>query len=457
MYVMEHTMDMLLGRTIRKIKPTESEKRDEEQLSEEVMRKLRRVVPPYIEVSLAGSLAKDTNLKDDNDLDIFLLFPLSHSVKDLEIMGLEWAKKALAPHKWTVGYAEHPYLQAVFKGSKLDIVPSFKISHIDEKASSVDRSPLHTQYVNSKLSADRKDQVRLLKKFLKNFNLYGAELKTEGFSGYLCELLITYFGSFKHLLKSAEQWKGQVVIDVERHYGEHELAGKFLSPFVVIDAVDRNRNVAAVVSKSALYRFVYASREFLKNPDESFFFSEEKQPSLSTARKLIHERGTEFIAILFPAPDVVPDILWPQLKRTERNLAKHMELGEFSIFGKSHWTDEAKRCVLLFEFTVFQLPLLEKVSGPPVFQAVDCDNFVAKHRSRAKGMWVEEDRIVALEKRRHTSAISLLREMLKAPREYGVPENIAKHMGKARILTGEAIVTKKTLGALSNHIRKRLP
>lgn len=457
MYVLEHEVDSLLARTIPRIKPSGSEKKEEEKISEEIMGRLRRTVPPFIEVSLAGSIAKDTNLKGDTDFDIFLLFPTSHSIKDLEIMGLEWAKKAIEPHKWHIGYAEHPYLRAHYKGSKVDIVPSFKISHIDEKASSVDRSPLHTQFVNSKLTPDQKDQVRLLKKFLKNLGIYGAELKTEGFSGYLCELLIAYYGSFKQLMKSAEQWRGQVVIDVERHYEEHELAGRFTAPLVVIDPVDRNRNVSAVVSQTSLNRLIYAARAFLTKPSEKFFFSEKKTLGIQQAKRMAKGRGTRFVCLLFPAPGVVPDILWPQLKRAEKNTAKHLELAGFSLLGHSHWSDESKLCALLFEFTVQSLPPVRKAIGPPIFQAVDCENFIEKHSRSAFGTWIEEDRVVSLETRKHPDAVSMLKAMLKFPRDSGIPEHLASTITKARILEGDAAVREETLELFSNYLDKSLP
>ncbi len=457
MYVLEHEVDSVLAKVIARIKPTQAEKREEEKLVEEITARLRKVVPPFIEVMMAGSIAKDTNLRGDRDFDLFLLFPLSHSLKDLEVMGLDWAKKAVEPHKWHIGYAEHPYLRANYKGSKLDIVPSFKISHIDERASSVDRSPLHTQYINSKLTPSQKDQVRLLKRFLKNIGIYGAELKTEGFSGYLCELLITYYGSFKQLLKSAEQWKGQIVLDIERHYGEHELAGRFLAPLVVVDPVDRDRNVSAVVSKTSVSRLVYSAREFLKKPKEEFFFSEKKPFSLQKAKELMESRGSTFICLFFKAPEVVPDILWPQLKRAEKNLAKQLELEEFVLLGHAHWSDEEKHCALLFEFSSCCLPAVRKAPGPPTFQPVDCENFVEKHAKSPHGVWIEGDRLVALEKRKHTSPESALKELVKNPRNYGIPEHLAETFTRARILKGEEIAIKENLELLAIYLCRSLP
>ena len=53
-----------------------------------------------------------------------------------------------------------------------------------------DKSPFHTEYVTNKLDEEKRDQVRLLKKFLKSLGIYGAEIAKNGFSGYVTEVLI---------------------------------------------------------------------------------------------------------------------------------------------------------------------------------------------------------------------------------------------------------------------------
>ncbi len=62
--------------------------------------------------------------------------------------------------------------------------------------SAADRSPFHTLYVANSLDNYKKNQVRLLKKFLRSLNVYGAEISRKGFSGYVSEILIIKFGSF---------------------------------------------------------------------------------------------------------------------------------------------------------------------------------------------------------------------------------------------------------------------
>ena len=92
-------------------------------------------------------------------------------------------------------YADHPYVEAYVDGVKFNIVPCYNVSFGDWK-SAADRSPFHTSYVFSNLNQEKKNQVRVLKKFLKSLKIYGAEISIEGFSGYVCEVLILKFGSF---------------------------------------------------------------------------------------------------------------------------------------------------------------------------------------------------------------------------------------------------------------------
>jgi tRNA adenylyltransferase (EC 2.7.7.25) len=54
--------------------------------------------------------------------------------------------------------------------------------------------------VISNLHREQKDEVRLLKKFMKGIGVYGAEIKVKGFSGYVAELLVYFYDSFRNVL-----------------------------------------------------------------------------------------------------------------------------------------------------------------------------------------------------------------------------------------------------------------
>ena len=179
---------------VAKIKPDECEIVKSRELASRIALFIREKYD--LDARLMGSVAKNTFLSGDKDLDIFVLFPLSFSREELEKKGLEIGKAVFLKFgggKYIVSYAEHPYTKGMLEEYKVEIVPAYLIKSTKELMSAVDRTPFHTNYVISNLK--NHDEVRILKKFLKGIGCYGSDLKTEGFSGYLCELLIMRYGT----------------------------------------------------------------------------------------------------------------------------------------------------------------------------------------------------------------------------------------------------------------------
>jgi tRNA nucleotidyltransferase (CCA-adding enzyme) len=433
---------------LKKIKPSEAEGRRDFEAAGQLIRKLERVLPPAVEVRLAGSLAKGTDLRGKNEFDIFLLFPRHYSHHEMTLLGLSHARRAFAGMRVESRYAEHPYLQ-VFSGDyHADIVPAYKISGIGEKGSSVDRSPLHTQYVNSRLDSSGKDDVRLLKRFMKNFGIYGAELRVEGFSGYLCELLVIKYGSLLSLMEAAAEWH-QPSLVLEGGVREGEARKRFGSPLVVIDPVDPERNVAAVVAQTSLSRFVFECRRFLKAPSEKFFFAEKTARSADEIRGRIAKRGTLCLAVSFPAPKAVPDVLWPQLKKTAQALVRRLQEQDFGVFGYYHWSDGAE-CVVLLELDRWELPPVRKALGPSIRFSADVEAFVKKH-SDALNIHLEHDRMVAVEKRGVLSAEKALAAACRNPKGLGVPAGMEGQLARAKVVPATKIATSTHLEFLSDY------
>ncbi|HQT45489.1 MAG TPA: CCA tRNA nucleotidyltransferase, partial [Candidatus Micrarchaeota archaeon] len=323
----------ILDSALSRLAPSAAEHERHMATAAEAMSLVSRVVPNHIEVALTGSSAKGTSLSGSTDIDLFMLFPLSYPKHELSYLGLAYAKRAFSGKKTEIGYANHPYLRAWLGNYKIDVVPSYKISDASELASAVDRSPLHTKYVNSKLSPAQKGDVMLLKAFAKALGVYGAEAKVEGFSGYLCELLIIKYGSFIGALEAASDWNSPA-FEVEPRHGQEKLRAMFPNaPMIVIDPVDPHRNVSAVVSTTSLYRLVYAARQFLSAPSARFFFAPRAVTSKARLGNIIRSRGTAIIAIETKSPDVVNDILWPQLKKTTLAIEAHLEKHGFAPFG----------------------------------------------------------------------------------------------------------------------------
>lgn len=410
---------ILLNEVLERIKPSESERRILSNIIRKVMGRAERYLVKHnldVDVKVEGSVAKDTWLSGDRDLDIFLRFPKSIGKNGLIKFGLEMAK-FIAGENYVECYAEHPYIEAEIEGFKVDLVPCFKVDSPSEIASSVDRTPFHTEYVNLRLNGHLKNEVRLLKKFMKGIGVYGAEIKIRGFSGYLCELLTIFYKSFIDVLKGSLKWHPfSTIIDIEGYYAgfEDEALKMFNSPLIVVDPVDRKRNVAAALSLNNMCKFMSAAHIFLKNPSLEFFFPKPVQPlSRSEILEQIHERGSEFMFILTGCPKIHPDILWGQLYKSLEGIENLLRSFDFNIINSTVWSNEKDLVIFILELERLNLPTVKRHIGPPVYNLDDSERFLRKYLYSSKvlsGPSVENDRWVVYVKRKHTSAIKLIRD-----------------------------------------------
>jgi len=109
------------------------------------------------------------------------------------------------------------------------------------------------------LTTKMRDEVRILKTFLKSNGIYGAEIAKQGFSGYVSEVLILNFGSFENTIKSISSIKENQIIG--------KTTKKFGTSIVIIDPIDSNRNLAAAISNENVGKFILVSRGFKENLD----------------------------------------------------------------------------------------------------------------------------------------------------------------------------------------------
>jgi tRNA nucleotidyltransferase (CCA-adding enzyme) len=198
------TLEEVIAEVLQKIVPTEEERAfvrslmDElQEVAGEIAKELGLDIRPYF----VGSTAKDTYLAGDHDFDLFLAFPLDVPLEELREKGLELGT-AIAEKldSYEIAYAEHQYVRARYRGVKVDLVPCYDVKSWKDVRTAVDRSILHTKWVNENLRG-RNNEVRLLKRFLKGINAYGSEIYVRGFSGYLAEILVIKYGSFLDVLK----------------------------------------------------------------------------------------------------------------------------------------------------------------------------------------------------------------------------------------------------------------
>jgi tRNA nucleotidyltransferase (CCA-adding enzyme) len=309
-----------------------------------------------VTVKLAGSYAKGTYLSDQ-DLDLFMLFPPSIPRKEMEDIGLKAGRDIIGGE---LVYSEHPYTTGHFEGVEVDMVPCYRLESTEDLRTAVDRTPFHTEYINSHLDLDQKDQVRLLKRFMKGIGAYGAEQDSRGFSGYICEVLVVRYGSFRNVLEAAVGWESGETIWVEEK-GPH-----FKSALVIYDPVDRNRNAASSVHEDTLELFKRAAAAYLSDPCEKFFFPTPREPLAPEELEWIcSRRGSRLASIAFYKPEgVVDDNLQGQLWRTQNALVKKFGEFDFRVLNAVHMMDDS-RMYVAFELESDRLSDTFEHRGPP--------------------------------------------------------------------------------------------
>jgi tRNA nucleotidyltransferase (CCA-adding enzyme) len=440
---------------LEKITPKKAERDRVEALSRELEQKISSACQSQditAIVRVEGSVAKDTWLSENPDIDVFMRLPTSIPRKNLGEVGLRIAKKAAGDAEQVERFAEHPYLQIFVGGYRVDIVPCYEAKP-GEWQSATDRTPYHTDYIKAHLSKKLLGEVRLLKKFMQGIDVYGAEIKVGGFSGYLCELLVMKYGSFAEAIKAFARYNRRVVIDIEGFYAdrENELALLFPEPLVVVDPVDKGRNVASAVQPQKLYTFIAASRAFLKNPAAAFFFP--PKPQILSAEELkiqLAKRDSAIVFLVVGAVEAVPDVLWGQLFRSKRSLRTLLELNDFRVLKDAVWSDEKTLSVFVFEFEQQFLANVKKHLGPPLEREAECEKFLAKYADNKKvisGPYVEDGRWMVTLPRKTTDAVVLLREKLAdGGKNAGVAELIAKAIQKNLkvLVNGEVLEVYKS-------------
>jgi tRNA nucleotidyltransferase (CCA-adding enzyme) len=433
---MSLTFEKVCAEVLSKVTPSPKEKEHVLRLAEELKRKVQiasEEANVKAEVRVEGSVAKNTWLGKEPEIDIFMRLPSTLSREIFGTICLEIARKATKGYKQIERFAEHPYLEAIVDSVRVNIVPCYKVEKGEWK-SATDRTPFHTDYVKPLLNKEVCGEIRLLKRFMKGMGVYGAEIKVGGFSGYLCELLTLNYGSFEKALKAFGEWNGKRIIDYENHYRgrENEIGKIFEEPLVIVDPIDKGRNVAAAVRRERLNEFIAASRAFVKKPDLKFFYPQDIRAL--NIEQLVHTlkiRGSAFMFLKFGKLKAVPDILWGQLYRSRKKLRTMFKQHDFSVIRGSIWSDEENFSVIIFELEQQVLSPSKKHLGPPIEKRMECERFLQKHLGASQtvsGPRIEGGRWVVETKRKHINAVKLVNEKLKekSRQSLSLPDLIAE-------------------------------
>jgi tRNA nucleotidyltransferase (CCA-adding enzyme) len=371
-------------------------------------------------VFLGGSYAKGTWLPGLVDIDIFVKIDPSVSDEEFERIGLAVGSSATKGFPHGKKYAQHPYTEATLEGTKVNIVPCFAVKK-GKWRSAADRSPFHVSIVRSQ-PTELKVQVRLLKRFMKGVGVYGAEIKRQGFSGYVAEVLVMKHNTLLQVLKWFSDYPASGVPNIS-----------------IADPIDVRRDLGIAVSGESLGRMVLASRGFLRHPKPAYFQSMEgkRRPTL--------ER--DIAAVKFSHRELSEDTLWGELRRTCKHIVRHLEMNGFVIVRSMSASDDSKNSAFLFLPELSDLPPISQRVGPTVDRRKDVEAFLHSNSKHSKLVWVDDEaRIRLLMPRLHTSLVPFLEQIIRGKvGEVGASAEIETSMRR----TGSVIYGAKLVRAAS--------
>ncbi|MBI2655038.1 hypothetical protein HYX06_01295, partial [Candidatus Woesearchaeota archaeon] len=342
------------------------------------------------------------------DADIFVLFDYN-KYKDKSDRLSDILEKILKKNfKITRLHGSRDYFQIKQGSFTFEIVPILKIQKAEQAKNITDVSPLHSAWVSKHKKLV--DEMKLAKQFCQAQNVYGAESYIRGFSGYACEILTVYYDSFLNLIKNSAKWQDKAVVDVERYYRGKDVfkivnTSKLISPLIIIDPVQKDRNAAAALSNEKFEAFKKAAKGFLKSPSKDFFVKKD----LSFTFKDMKNSSNRLITVnLSPLPGKI-DVIGSKLLKIYDFFSKKLQEHEFKII-KSGWEWDKKNDALLY-FLLDRKPLPKSVEieGPPVAIAQHVERFRKIH----KKTFVKKGKVYATAQRKYTHPEDLLRSAAK--------------------------------------------
>ncbi|MDH3619188.1 MAG: CCA tRNA nucleotidyltransferase, partial [Nitrosopumilus sp.] len=342
--------------------PSKLMEKSKKQISEIAFDLVRKEIEKYPEViglEFGGSFAKGTWLSKDADIDIFIRFKNSTSEEKFEKTSKRIGFESMKDYSPYVRYSEHPYVEAKIKDTKINVVPFYDVK-MGKWKSSADRSPFHTKFMEKSLTSKMRNDIRILKTFLKSNGIYGAEIAKQGFSGYVSEVLVLHFGSFENVIKSISEIKENQIIG--------KTSKKFETSIVIIDPIDNNRNLAAAVSDENIGKFVLVCRAFREKPTLEFFKNKKSRIS--------NKHWENLLVIKFDFKMRSPDIIWGQIKRATLSLSTQLELGGFNVSRSKAHTDQQKEAYLFFLLESVKIPEIYPKNGPEFFREDDSKSFI---------------------------------------------------------------------------------
>jgi tRNA CCA-adding enzyme len=231
----------------------------------------------YSFIAAQGSTGKkQTQLRGASDIDLFVALDKEDFRERLDLdageraraidqlmdsMIDDWFMPAVAnleAQSLQKTFSQHPYLSLSMAGFDVDIVACFDLTY-DEliqngPITAMDRTIHHTEYVANHLNRTLREDVRLLKSFVRTSRTYGdtCAVGRMGFTGYALELLVISSGGFDAALEAILSLDWKPVDPLERSLQTLKQIPTFRNDhIIIIDPTDTGRNVASSFDRRA--------------------------------------------------------------------------------------------------------------------------------------------------------------------------------------------------------------
>lgn len=395
-----------LKEVLKEIKPS---REDEKEVMVKVNSILEKISFKDVKAELSGSGAKGTWLKQF-DIDLFVKFNYN-KYKDKSDKLSDILEKRLKKKFGKVVrlHGSRDYFQIKKDGFTFEIVPILDIKKAEQAVNITDVSPLHAKWVNK--HKKYVDEIRLTKKFCKSAKVYGAESYIQGFSGYICEILTVYYKGFMNLVKAASKWKDRVIVDFNNYYKNKNVLfemneSKLVSPLVIVDPVQSDRNAAAAISQENFDKFKEICKSFLKKPGKLFFIEKN-----INKRDLI-KKNTKKNKVIFL--EVTPikgkvDIVGSRMMKAFKFMKNRIIFHEFKLKDYGWEWNRGKKAYYWFIADKKDLSKIKKIIGPPNFMKEHVKRFNKKY----KKTFVENKKICANVKRKYCKIEDLIKDLKK--------------------------------------------
>jgi tRNA nucleotidyltransferase (CCA-adding enzyme) len=358
-------------------------------------------------VSVGGSYAKGTWLTEDNDIDFFVKINPNVNKREFEQLGTRIGLSALSKYRPYLRYSDHPYVEAKIQKVRINIVPCYQVNRGQWK-SAADRSPFHTIFMTENLDEKMKGQVRILKRFLKSIGIYGSQLSVGGFSGYVTEILILRYRSFKEAVSLVANMNRDKQL-IALNEPDPQYLPLFNSSIIIIDPIDPRRNLGAAISTESLGKFILAARSLIQIPSIAYFKLTENMFDIRVLEKV----KPNLLIVEFKIRKRSPDVIWGQLKRSLTALSKQLSISGFNAFGSTCITDENEYAAFVFLVEFTTLPSFTLNVGPEIFRMRDTETFIEKKMHKLTPFWINGNmRVVTIAERNNLSAKEYLSKLL---------------------------------------------